>query len=118
MHSIERQVDDFDLFLTPLGNIHEQLDMVIKYMPRKTMEEKERVLTRTREQTRRVISLLNDLIDLSTIETGREWMNPEPVRIDPEEIERLQIPLTISTRDHWAFREQVIRTQTERGRFD
>lgn len=47
---------------------------------------------------------------------GREV--PAPTRIDPAEIARLQIPLTISTEEHRAFRDQVIQRQHDEGKFE
>jgi hypothetical protein len=41
-----------------------------------------------------------------------------PARIDPEEIRRLQIPLTISVDEHRALRDQVLNRQHEEGEFD
>ena len=67
---------------SPLTTIHEQLDLVLKYMAGRSASDKEEVLARARDKARGLIALLNDLLDLSRIESGEGWMDPEPVRLD------------------------------------
>ncbi len=67
---------------SPLSTIHEQLAVVIKEM---AGEEKavgdRRLLSKAREKTKGLISLIGDLLDLSRIEEGAICHEPRPVDI-------------------------------------
>ena len=62
---------------SPLSTIHEQLVMV-----EKKPENDEYLLSRAREKTHGLISLIGDLLDLSRIEEGRIGEEAQPVKVD------------------------------------
>ncbi len=62
---------------SPLATIHEQLVMV-----EKKPENDEYLLSRAREKTQGLISLIGDLLDLSRIEAGHVGEEAQPVLVD------------------------------------
>jgi len=62
---------------SPLSTIHEQLVMV-----EKKPENDEYLLSRAREKTNGLISLIGDLLDLSRIEEGHVGEEPQPIAVD------------------------------------
>jgi signal transduction histidine kinase/FixJ family two-component response regulator len=67
---------------SPLATIHEQLAMVITDMVGNVSEEDQYLLTRAKEKTQGLISLIGDLLDLSRIEEGLICHEPRPVKLD------------------------------------
>ncbi len=67
---------------SPLSTIHEQLALVIRDMLGNASEYDQHILTRAREKTRGLISLIGDLLDLSRIEEGLIGQEPKPVRLE------------------------------------
>lgn len=69
---------------SPLSTIHEQLALVIRDMVGENHEQDQHILSRAKEKTSGLISLIGDLLDLSRIEEGA--ICREPKRIQVEEI--------------------------------
>jgi len=67
---------------SPLSTIHEQLALVIKDMVGEDIAQDQHILSRAREKTKGLISLIGDLLDLSRIEEGIICHEPEPVRLE------------------------------------
>jgi signal transduction histidine kinase/FixJ family two-component response regulator len=67
---------------SPLATIHEQLAMVISEMVGTASQQDQHLLTRAKEKTQGLISLIGDLLDLSRIEEGIICHEPKPVKID------------------------------------
>lgn len=67
---------------SPLSTIHEQLAMVIGDLVDSAPQQNQHILTRAKEKTRGLISLIGDLLDLSRIEEGIICHEPKPVRLD------------------------------------
>jgi signal transduction histidine kinase/FixJ family two-component response regulator len=67
---------------SPLATIHEQLALVIQNMIENTVDADQHILSRAKEKTRGLISLIGDLLDLSRIESGSVCQEPEPVHLD------------------------------------
>ncbi|MEW6671586.1 MAG: response regulator [Thermodesulfobacteriota bacterium] len=67
---------------SPLATIHEQLALVIQNMMAGAIESDHHVLSRAKEKTRGLISLIGDLLDLSRIESGAICHEPKPVRLE------------------------------------
>jgi PAS domain S-box-containing protein len=67
---------------SPLSTIHEQLALVIKDMVGEDIAQDQHILSRAREKTKGLISLIGDLLDLSRIEEGIICHEPQPVRLD------------------------------------
>ena len=65
---------------SPLSTIHEQLAMVIGELV--GTEPQQHLLTRAKEKTQALITLIGDLLDLSRIEEGLICREPKPVRLD------------------------------------
>lgn len=55
---------------SPLSTIHEQLALVIRDMVDESSKQDQHILTRAKEKTQGLISLIGDLLDLSRIEEG------------------------------------------------
>jgi signal transduction histidine kinase len=69
---------------SPLSTIHEQLAVVLQELIGEGTTQEQRILSRAKEKTRGLISLLGDLLDLSRIEEGVICQEPEPVRLDEQ----------------------------------
>lgn len=67
---------------SPLSTIHEQLALVIRDMAEGEPTGDLPILSRALEKTHDLISLVGDLLDLSRIESGANYSNPQPVRLD------------------------------------
>ena len=67
---------------SPLSTIHEQLALVIRDMLGNASEHDQHILTRAREKTQGLISLIGDLLDLSRIEEGILCQEPQPVHLE------------------------------------
>ncbi|MGD2271271.1 MAG: response regulator [Desulfobacterales bacterium] len=69
---------------SPLSTIHEQLAVVLHELMGESSTQEQRILSRAKEKTRGLISLLGDLLDLSRIEEGVICQAPEPVKLDEQ----------------------------------
>lgn len=67
---------------SPLSTIHEQLALVIKDVVDVAPSQDHHLLSRAKEKTKGLISLIGDLLDLSRIEAGAICNEPKPVRLD------------------------------------
>ncbi|MEE4358503.1 MAG: response regulator [Desulfococcaceae bacterium] len=70
---------------SPLSTIHEQLAMVIKDMVEDSSREDREdhyILSRAKEKTQGMISLIGDLLDLSRIEAGVAFQQAKSIRIE------------------------------------
>jgi two-component system phosphate regulon sensor histidine kinase PhoR len=67
---------------SPLSTIHEQLAMVLKDMVEKESTRDQYLLSRAKEKTQGLISLIGDLLDLSRIEAGNVCIECKPVKLD------------------------------------
>lgn len=68
---------------SPLSTIHEQLDMVLKDIAQnEESSEDQYLLSRAKEKTGGLISLIGDLLDLSRIEAGGTGVNVQAVKPD------------------------------------
>jgi len=67
---------------SPLSTIHEQLALVIKDMVGEASTGDQHILTRAKEKTQGLISLIGDLLDLSRIEEGIICHEPKPVNLE------------------------------------
>lgn len=67
---------------SPLSTIHEQLAMVMSDMIGDDPEKEQYILSRAKEKTQGLISLIGDLLDLSRIESGGVTREPVEVRVD------------------------------------
>lgn len=67
---------------SPLSTIHEQLALVIKDMTEDESGQEQYILSRAKEKTRGLISLIGDLLDLSRIEAGNIGREPRSVQVD------------------------------------
>ncbi|MBL0699337.1 MAG: response regulator [Desulfosarcina sp.] len=66
---------------SPLSTIHEQLALVLKEFVGVKSEEDQHMLSRAKEKTRGLISLIGDLLDLSRIESGIVVQEPKQVSL-------------------------------------
>jgi signal transduction histidine kinase len=71
---------------SPLSTIHEQLATVIGDLVNTAPAQDRHILTRAKEKTKGLISLINDLLDMSRIEEG--IICREPRAVDPGELLR------------------------------
>jgi len=67
---------------SPLSTIHEQLAMVIGDLVNSASQQDHHILTRAKEKTQGMISLIGDLLDLSRIEEGIICHEPKSIRLD------------------------------------
>ncbi|MEN8757263.1 MAG: response regulator [Desulfobacterales bacterium] len=67
---------------SPLSTIHEQLAMVIGDLVNSAPQQDHHILTRAKEKTQGMISLIGDLLDLSRIEEGIICHEPKSIRLD------------------------------------
>jgi len=67
---------------SPLSTIHEQLAKVIRDMVGEASMGDQHILSRAKEKTQGLISLIGDLLDLSRIEEGIICHEPKPVHIE------------------------------------
>jgi PAS domain S-box-containing protein len=67
---------------SPLSTIHEQLAFVLSDMVGHTSEDDQHILSRAKEKTEGLISLIGDLLDLSRIEAGIASQESKPVQIE------------------------------------
>ena len=67
---------------SPLSTIHEQLAMVIRDLMDTAPQQNHHILTRAKERTQGLISMIGDLLDLSRIEEGIICHEPQSVRLD------------------------------------
>ena len=66
---------------SPLSTIHEQLALVLKESMGVNSEDDQHMLSRAKEKTRGLISLIGDLLDLSRIESGIVVQEPKQVSL-------------------------------------
>jgi two-component system, OmpR family, phosphate regulon sensor histidine kinase PhoR len=67
---------------SPLSTIHEQLAMVLSDLVGQLSPSEEHLLSRAKEKTQGLISLIGDLLDLSRIESGVVCKTPRAVDIE------------------------------------
>jgi len=67
---------------SPLSTIHEQLASVLDQSHENSSSEDHRLLSRAREKTKGLISLIGDLLDISRIEEGIICHNKKAVAVD------------------------------------
>jgi signal transduction histidine kinase len=67
---------------SPLSTIHEQLAVFLGDMVKEKSSQDLHLLSRAKEKTLGLISLIGDLLDLSRIEAGAVCEEPRPVRLD------------------------------------
>ena len=67
---------------SPLATIHEQLARVLGDLLGQVSETDHHLLSRAKEKTQGLISLIGDLLDLSRIEAGAVSQETKPVRLD------------------------------------
>lgn len=67
---------------SPLSTIHEQLAMVIRDMTPRDSGEDQYILSRAKEKTQGLISLISDLLDLSRIEAGAICQQPRTLDLE------------------------------------
>lgn len=67
---------------SPLSTIHEQLAMVIGDLVNTAPQQDHHILTRAKEKTKGLISLIGDLLDLSRIEEGIICQEPKSIRLE------------------------------------
>lgn len=66
---------------SPLSTIHEQLAVVLNDMADQSSSAHTHLISRAKEKTQGLISLIGDLLDLSRIESGVVWEAPKPVQL-------------------------------------
>lgn len=67
---------------SPLSTIHEQLAVVLRDMVGQSSSAETHLLSRAKEKTQGLISLIGDLLDLARIESGAVCKAPKPVNLD------------------------------------
>ncbi len=67
---------------SPLSTIHEQLALVIRDMMEESTEKDQQILSRAKEKTKGLLSLIGDLLDLSRIEEGLICKDPKPLQLE------------------------------------
>ena len=67
---------------SPLSTIHEQLALVLGDLAGQLTSADEHLLSRAKEKTQGLISLIGDLLDLSRIESGAVCQEPRAVALD------------------------------------
>jgi PAS domain S-box-containing protein len=67
---------------SPLSTIHEQLATVIGDLVDRAPAQDQHILTRAKEKTKGLISLINDLLDMSRIDEGLICREPRPVLLE------------------------------------
>lgn len=67
---------------SPLSTIHEQLALVMSDMIGQASESNQHLISRAKEKTQGLISLIGDLLDLSRIESGAVCEAPKPVQLE------------------------------------
>ncbi len=66
---------------SPLSTIHEQLALVLRDMAEKESSRDQYLLSRAKEKTQGLISLIGDLLDLSHIEAGNVCKDRKPIHL-------------------------------------
>jgi two-component system, OmpR family, phosphate regulon sensor histidine kinase PhoR len=67
---------------SPLSTIHEQIAQVIRDTAEEETEKDQHILSRAKEKTQGLISLIGDLLDLSRIESGSANMEPKAINLE------------------------------------
>ena len=67
---------------SPLSTIHEQIAVVVGDLMTSQPQQHQHLLSRAKEKTQGLISLIGDLLDLSRIEEGITSREPKPVQLE------------------------------------
>ena len=67
---------------SPLSTIHEQIGQVLQDAMEEASRKDQYLLTRAKEKTQSLISMIGDLLDLSRIESNSTKMDVKPIRIE------------------------------------
>jgi two-component system, OmpR family, phosphate regulon sensor histidine kinase PhoR len=67
---------------SPLSTIHEQIAQVIRDTAEEETEKDQHILSRAKEKTQGLISLIGDLLDISRIESGSANMEPKAINLE------------------------------------
>ena len=67
---------------SPLSTIHEQIALVLNDMVAGPSNDDQHILSRAKEKTQGLISMISDLLDLSRIEEGLICHEPQPVSLN------------------------------------
>ena len=65
----------------PITTVEQQLTVILNNMAGDLNEKQEQLITRAKERTRGVLTLIKDLLDLSTIEAGKMVQYKEPLTL-------------------------------------
>jgi signal transduction histidine kinase len=67
---------------SPLSTIHDQIALALRHIAGEEYASDQHLLSRAREKTRGLISLIGDLLDVSRIEAGMTCPEPKAIRLE------------------------------------
>jgi K+-sensing histidine kinase KdpD len=68
---------------SPIGNIHNLAELILDDEGEMGQEERAEIVTMIRNLSQGAMNLLNDLLDITTIESGKIDLQPTPVAMRP-----------------------------------